>query len=370
MEHAKLGASNSKIWMNCHAYGRMTEGLNGGTNPAAELGTAAHELGEFCLRFGLNTYDCLGMSFNDHTVDQVMADAVQIYVGHIRELCAKYNVSPMLEQRVCIVSIGSGVFGTSDCIVIVGDWVFVIDYKNGYEVVEVEGNSQAAFYAVAVLDTFNLWQTVKYVSSTIIQPRANHKNGPIRTCVQTIEQMRDWHARISYAINANHNPNSLATAGEHCKYCPARGFCRARMKRTIDLSTFDKPVNKLTAQEVSDVYQEVAAMKKNLEALQLHAVDVARAGGKIEGCKLVKAITKSKCEDQDSFIAEAVQAGVAKADLLEPKLKSMTALKKIVSETIVKKHFIKPPASTTLAPLSDKRAAQSTSAVGVFDSIK
>ena len=61
-------------------------------NAAVEQGTAAHELGEFCIRFGISPVDCIGMMFNKHVVDEAMAEAVALYTGYANELHIKTAV--------------------------------------------------------------------------------------------------------------------------------------------------------------------------------------------------------------------------------------------------------------------------------------
>ena len=47
--HAKFGASNAKRRMNCPGSLHAEAPFPDESSPYAELGTAAHELGEFCL---------------------------------------------------------------------------------------------------------------------------------------------------------------------------------------------------------------------------------------------------------------------------------------------------------------------------------
>ena len=373
--HAIHSASSSSRWTKCAAAIRMSLGIKGTTNPAAELGTAAHELGEFCLRLGFNAYDCIGREFNKHIVDELMADAVQLYVSYIRDLCKKYNVNPMLEKRVVMLSVGDDVFGTSDCIVIIGDWLFVLDYKHGYGVVEVANNSQATFYAVATLDTFDLWGTIRHVHTSIIQPRANHADGAIRSHVYTIQQMVEWQNFFRFSVAETKKKDSTFNAGEHCKYCPARANCRARLQRTIDIAYLDAPLDTLSPEEISIIYNEIPTIKTHLEAVQAKAVELARLGKPIEGYKLVKSITKAKCDKPDDFIVAAIESGVKREDLVNEKVKSMTECKKVVDKGIVNKYFVKPPASTTLVEISNSRVAvsllaqQQVDATGIFNPV-
>lgn len=374
LEHSPFGGSVIHRIIECHASYRMCQGLPNPTNDAAEKGTAAHELGEWCLMTGLNAYDCLGLKFNGYIVDEKMAAGVQLFISYVRDLCRKHKVDPMLEERVVMRSVGDDVFGSADCIVIVGEHLFVIDYKNGYELVEAINNKQTAFYGVACLDTFNLWTTIKHVTLVIVQPNSEHKDGDIRSDNYTIQQMYDWQQLFKVTINSARKPDAKFKAGNHCKYCLAAGFCRTRMNYILEKVTTEKPVDEFNADEISIVYDEIASIRRTLEKIEDRALQLARSGKNIEGYKLVKAIQRAKCKDEDAFVKAAIKRGYKKGDLFkEPKMRSMTDCKKLMKKDIalVNQFFVKPPQTTTLAPMSSPRAAViNSSAKGAFKPVQ
>lgn len=371
--HSVYSASSSKRWMKCPASIRMSKGVKSTTSDAAELGTAAHELGEFCLQTGCNTYDCIGMVFNKHVVDAMMCDAVQLYVGHIRVICKKNGVNPMLEERVVMSSVGSDVFGTSDCIIVIGSLLIVLDYKHGFATVEVKDNSQAIFYAVATLDTLELWDTVTIIDTTIIQPRADHVDGAIRTHSYNIADMIHWQDKFKKAVELARRKDNYTLASDSCYYCPARATCRARMQRTIDIVGGDKPLLELNEDELVVIYRETSSINAHLKAVGERIINLAREGKKIKDYKLVSAISRASCPDPDGFIEAALASNpkLKVEDISTRKPIGMTAAKKIgVKPEVVNKYFVKPPASTTLVPVTNSRAAISTgSAKGVFEPI-
>lgn len=368
--HSVYSASGSKRWLACPASIRMSKYKDNETNPAAELGTAAHELGEFCLRQGLNTHECLGLTFNKHVVDEEMVDAVQLYVLYIRDICTKYNVNPMLEVRVVMTSIRSDVYGTSDCVIIIGDWLFVIDYKHGYGVVEVENNSQAIFYAIATMDTFGLWDKIKHVRTAIVQPRADHIEGSIRDFDYTVDVMRQWVNVFANAIRIAES-GAKPVAGDHCLYCPARATCMARMIRTIELAYNTEPFEEASTEQIYILFKEANIIKKHLDAVGEKMLELARKGEKFDGYKLVKAAKRYKCSDEEKFIEAAEKQGVKREQLLDVKLKSMSNCKRVVKQELIENFFSKGDAATSLVPMHDNRPAVSVcSAVGVFEPIE
>ena len=370
--HSKYGFSGASRYIEgaCPASVRMSEGYPSGTNPAAELGTAAHELGEFCLQLGLNPHECLGFTFNDHIVDENMIDASAVYVNFGRSLALQAGVKPLLEQRVTMTSLGrSDVFGTGDYLLFDKRKLHVVDYKHGYGIVEPT-SPQLPGYGVSTLDTFNMWDQIDEVMCTIIQPRASHVNGPIRSVMYSKAEMIDWQQKFQRSIVLAEDPNELPVAGPHCKYCPARGNCRARLERTIELVYLDKPLKTLLPEEIELIYEEIDVISTHLEAIKMEALKLGREGRKFDKYKLVNSIVRAKCEDEKGFIEAAVNEGVDTSKLYDQKLISMTKAKKLVSAKTVNQFYVKPPSSTTLVKKEDNRpAVRVGSATGIFDNI-
>lgn len=383
MIHSVYGGSGASIWIACNASVPMSEGMpfytvdyndTDGDKPAA-IGTAAHNLAEFCFKLGINTYDCLGMTFGKQPmfpegfiVDEGMAEAVQLYVGYINSLSKSLNVKPMIECRVVMLSVRPDVFGTSDCIFIVGDTLYVIDYKHGFVQVDIEFSKQFIFYALAALDTYGLWGQIKHIKTSVVQPRADHAEGSIRAFNYTIEQMYEWREVFRKAVL---NPNPTPTPGTHCKYCPASAYCRPRIERTLRLAYQDKPTDQISIGEVEIIFNEIDVIKKNLEKIEKRMLNHARKGNNIAGWKLVSANKHFICTDEEKFINAAVSKGVDKEKLFSKKLISKSVAEKIVDRDIVDQFFIKPNAASTLARLSDSRPALSKgSAKNVFEAIE
>lgn len=363
MIHSRVFSfSSSNRLMACYASRRMSEGTESTTNPQAELGTAAHECGEHCLRFGFEPEECLGLVFKGHTVDHNMIEAVSVYVGYTRSLQIQTGQKAMLEQRVTMSSLGrTDVFGTSDCTLIDAPrrTLYVTDYKHGFGIVEVENNTQLIAYAIATLDTFDLWQHIDHVVTTIVQPRKGHTDGPIRSCSYSVTSLREtWWPKYARAVQEGENPNAKPVAGDHCKYCPARGFCRARVMMTLEHAYHDKPIDVMTDDEIAVLYDELDCIKTNVEAIKGRALEIGRNGYQFDNYKLVDGYTRAKCTSEKGLVEAAKQEGIEPDSLYEQKLKSMTAIKKVLPWKLVNQYFEKPPASTTLVPLNDNRPAK------------
>ena len=383
MIHSKYGGSGASIWVPCNASIAMSDGMPFYTRdyddiendkPAA-LGNATHDVSEFCMKIGGTAYDLIGVPFNKSknypagfVVDNEMAEAVMLYVGFLRSLEILYSKKCRIEQRVYMSSVRADVFGTSDGIFIFGDTLYIIDYKHGFVTVEVANNIQILFYAVAALDTFGLWDKIKHVKSTIVQPRADHIDGAIRHYDYTIAEVRSAQQNFKSAIL---NPNLIPQPGKHCKFCPASGYCRPRIMRTLQLAYSDTPLNQITLGETEIIFNEIDVIKKNLEKIQKRMLNHARIGNNVKGWKLVSALKHFVCTNEKAYVEEAVKSGVPRNKLYQEKLLSKSRVNKIVDEEVLDKYFIKPSSASTLVRMNDSRPALGKgSAIGIFKPVQ
>lgn len=381
MEHSRVfGFSSSDRLIKCHASRRLSEGQENTSSPQSELGTAAHALGEHCVRFGFNPSDCIGMTFNNHVVDENMVDAVTVYVSKIRALEALTGKRGMIEQRVTLSSLfRTDVFGTSDYTLIAGRTLYVVDYKHGYVPVDHVNNFQLVGYGMATMDTFNLWDQIDTVVTIVVQPRVSHKDGPVREHSYSTRDLRvNWWGKYYEAVTQGEKPDSPATPGEHCKYCPASGYCRARIQYTLNLIATDSvPHDVMGNDEIEVIYNEIDSLRRTLDKVEDRALSIARKGHAFQNHKLVKAIVRAKVPDGDketAFINEVrkLKGDDAVAKLYhKPKLIGMTAAKKVAPKDVVDRYYEKPEAGYTLVPMTDSRPAlsQKKSAAGVFEPV-
>ncbi|AUR84415.1 protein of unknown function DUF2800 [Vibrio phage 1.055.O._10N.286.55.E9] len=373
MEHSVFGASGMAMTEKCPGSIRMKKlfasmypDLVNKPSPAAEEGTAAHELGEFALRMGCETSDCVGSTFNEHVVTEAMAEYVNVYVGEIRKILAENpDAILMVEKRVTMLSVANDVFGTGDCIIYVPSKrkMYNIDLKYGFGIVDVNDNIQLAHYSVSTFDTFQYWDLVDEVEAMIIQPRADHIDGVIRRYTFTRNDLIEWQRKFVNIVNIARRDDAPLNAGDHCKYCEASPICRPRILRTFNMLSLDAPLDTLDESEVMGIYKELSTLNRNMEAVKELASKLGKGGKRLEGYKMVKAIQWHVCKDEDEFVSDLMADKRTKLDdeyaLYNLRLKGKSALKKLkgVPKDIIDKHFEEPPVSLVLVPNTDSRPA-------------
>jgi|TARA_R110000744_G_scaffold47524_4_gene104590 hypothetical protein len=366
----------------------MQSGLTNTSNPASNLGTAVHEGGEFALHMGVSCHDLIGMQFNKIEFNEDMATAAQMHVDLVRLIMSECpNAKLIIEGKVCLSSIDPELlWGTADIIIIDGDTLYVIDYKNGYGLVEVDsdqyahatdssisGNAQCAGYALAAMDTHKLWGTVTKVVTGIVQPNKEHVDGLIRFKNYTIPELQEWWKVYAAAHSVAIKDDAPTNAGEHCKYCLAKGHCMTRITHMMTILKFDTAISHCDADQLIGVYNQISVIRSTLDAVEERVVKLARQGKRINGRKLVRSITRAKCIDELGLIDDAVESGIDKSKLYNIKLKGKTDVKKIVGKELANKYYITPDAGYSLVALNDKRPAimadNKPTAVGKFGSV-
>lgn len=208
----------------------------------AKSGDAVHELGakmaEAATRGGIGwptreaTVD--SAATNGVIYDDEMYEAAELYGQHVGEIMRSTGVfggdNLGIERRVAIPSVHELQFGTPDFFLFHAQamTLHVCDLKYGHRFVDAFENWQEIDYARGVLDTLGIPDLDVTVELSVVQPRAYHREGPVRTWrVRAADLRTHWNTLEANAHEAL-GPNAKARTGEHCRDCPARGWaCEA-----------------------------------------------------------------------------------------------------------------------------------------------
>jgi hypothetical protein len=384
--HARLSPSAAERWLSCPASVGMSENIvapPGDSHFAAE-GTSAHTLAylKAALAFGkingkryetehkvwkreaeVAGYDTLEMEQHTNTYVQFLqelvdgADHYQIY----------------LERRVdCGVPT---VWGTADCIVVIGGVVYVVDFKYGTGVqVDADGNPQLRLYALGALDGYgDVLETTEYVQAVIYQPRLNH----ISAEMLTADDLRAWRkevaipgARLALGDVLVFNPSEAA-----CRWCPAAGECKPRMMH-ITTQDFGHP-DVMTPEELGEARGRVAEIERWCADIKDTAMAKAYGQGiPIPGWKVVRGSGRRYIVDETRAISELLDHGFEPDQVQTTKIKGFGDLEKLVGKKVLPEILgdliDKTPGSPALVPESDKREAISAidSAQEDFDTVE
>lgn len=374
--HSRYPASASHRWINCPGSIRLSDQVpQEGSSSYAEEGTLAHAIAEQKLRIAIDKTvkaSELKKLTKDPMYDGEMDEATTFYAGLVME---HYNAGGeyaelMIEQRVDFSQWVPGGFGTSDAIIISDDMIEVIDLKYGKGVrVDAEGNSQMRLYALGAYALFSDLYDFDKVRMTIVQPRLDH----VSTEELTVEHLLKW-AKV-YVVPAAElaaKDDAPTSAGDWCRWCPARAICRTRAEANLELARYDfKRGDLLDPDEIAEILGKVDELTKWASDIQGYALQQAMDGTHYDGWKVVEGRSNRKYKDE-LLVAEALhKEGYKDAVLYTRKLLGITDMEKLVGKKklaeICKDLIEKPAGKPTLVPESDKRGPINSAAQAAAD---
>lgn len=163
-QHAKLSASSAHRWLNCPPSVKLSENFPSKTSSYAEAGRIAHAIAELKARkfflepMGVREYNARLKPLQESShYDKGMDHSTDLYLECLKVTAMSFEKPPFvaLETRVEFSEYVPEGFGTADCIMIGGDTIVIIDYKNGAGVpVEAEENPQMMLYALGALHVY------------------------------------------------------------------------------------------------------------------------------------------------------------------------------------------------------------------------
>lgn len=202
-------------------------------HPSGIEGTEAHKCVEAFLKnpkkpyiiknFLLKTYPDTMVQHGFETFNKIMA-IVAGYPGATFEAETRIDTSHITEK---------GNFGTTDCVIIAGKTLIIIDYKYGVMPVDPAENWQLIGYALGTAKKHNYKFT--YVELVIIQPRRRDNAPKVSVWKTTMKHLRTWEPRFLKAVARTKVKNPVVQIGSHCFFCPARVFnCPAYREKEFE----------------------------------------------------------------------------------------------------------------------------------------
>lgn len=383
-DHATWSASASERLWNCP--GSLALNMSAPVDKesyAAAWGTACHQIAEKCLqssKSGPDTWDdtilYLGTveDTKSHSieVDEEVCETAQVYVDYVRERLLEYtretdeDATLLIEQKFSLADLDPpfDAGGTGDAVLLFPKWslIEIVDLKGGRGVVvEVLGNKQLRTYGLgAAMANPGPWKRVKV---TVVQPRAPHKDGRIRSEEFHIADLLDWTQDLMAAMNKaaealshGHHAGiediwtlSYLSAGEHCTFCRSAPTCPALENRSLEIAqTYFTPQNTLAKEppapetlsmaQIVRVLDHADMIQGWLNAVRAYAQDQAESGYEVKSDDSEYILTEKRgrrawAEDDEAELvkklSEATGEGVTEF-YNEPKLMSPAQVEKFL----------------------------------------
>lgn len=354
----------------------------------AREGTAAHELAARCLRSGVDAFTFIGQWMSTETPEPVevteeMAEAVQVYVDYVRGISQEPKDTLYFVEHVFdLGAYREGMFGTADCAALFKPTsvLHVVDYKHGAGIaVDAENNPQLKYYGLgALLKLHGMGLDValpQRVQLTIVQPRAFHPQGSIRSVVVTAGSLITWGDDLIEAAEATDKPDAPLVPGEHCRFCPAISRCPRLYQNAVEAArlVFDDvpepnitnvhgplPVKDLNEEQLRRALMVATILEPWFKELWATAQAKLERGQAIDGWKLVAKQARRKW-GADDFIVKAELGKLGVTDVYEePALRSPAQIEKLLpaaKRAAITPLIVKESSGITLVSAGDKRPA-------------
>lgn len=360
--HALLSASSAHRWLACPPSAVAAELYEDTGSDYAAEGTLAHEVAEWVASGKSKHGPHLDKGYDDGVTPEMLEHA-KAYRDYIQEQTKSPEAVVLLERRVDFSDIVPQGFGTCDCIILQDDTLVIIDYKYGKGVaVSATDNPQLRLYALGALNDYGLAYDVQRVEMHIFQPRINN----VSVDAVSVEDLTAWAEKVVKPTAAKAaKGKGTYTAGEHCRFCPHAGKCRALSKLCTEyVKTHDMRVGVpvLAPHELAEALSMEPLVSLWLRKIKAQALDSMLQGAEVPGWKVVEGRPGNRKWTDEVKVAEAMDnAGYGPGEYTETKLKSPASLDKLLGKKkaaeLLGDLTTREPGAPTIVPESDKRPA-------------
>jgi len=319
--HSPIGASSAERWFNCPGSVELCKDAPERIESKyAREGSNAHHLAEVCLKESLLPLELIDYEYTytehdkEHTyiVTKEMAEAVKVYVDVIAKdklILGSYVVE--VEKSFDLDTLHEGLYGTNDCCLISRDKITIYDYKHGKGIpVEVGENKQLLYYALGAM--LNYKNVIFEIELVIVQPRAFHKDGPVRRWSLSVKELFLFSEHLQAAAIRTEEKDAPLVTGKHCRFCPAKAICPEQEKLLRNATDHDfqeiLPSSKvldsktLDLQKLINIKASGDQIREFLSAIDDHLFHMKLSGKDVPGYKLVKKRGVRKWKDEKQVL--------------------------------------------------------------------
>lgn len=378
-KHSLLSPSNAHQWMACTPSALLGRQFPDKAGTSAAEGTLAHELAELKVRNYFYSVDfgkrkltaAIKKLREDENWNEEMMGYTDEYLDYVKSVGMKFRSSPTvklesylsLDAYIPHLSDEDEAGGTADCILIGEGVLHVIDFKYGKSPdgrVKAEWNPQMLLYALGAYEMYRILYAFKTVRLSIVQPRLPDGISEWECTLDEMLQFGEYvKERAALAIKGE---GEFAPAPKTCRYCRARGRCKARAEKNVELAFLVGTDPKLlTNEELGRYLLKGRDVAKWLSDAQDVALADCLAGKEVPGWKAVEGRGTRDWTDMDKAFGALTSNGISDAILWERKPLSLAQVEKVVGkkdfQELVGDMVVKKPGKPALVEETDKRPA-------------
>ena len=378
-KHSLLSPSNAHQWMACTPSALLGRQFPDKAGTSAAEGTLAHELAELKVRNYFYSVDfgkrkltaAIKKLREDENWNEEMMGYTDEYLDYVKSVGMKFRSSPTvklesylsLDAYIPHLPDEDEAGGTADCILIGEGVLHVIDFKYGKSPdgrVKAEWNPQMLLYALGAYEMYRILYTFKTVRLSIVQPRLPDGISEWECTLDEMLQFGEYvKERAALAIKGG---GEFAPAPKTCRYCRARGRCKARAEKNVELAFLVGTDPKLlTNEELGRYLLKGRDVAKWLSDAQDVALADCLAGKEVPGWKAVEGRGSRDWTDMDKAFSTLTSNGISDTILWERKPLSLAQVEKVVGkkdfQELVGGLVVKNPGKPALVEETDKRPA-------------
>ena len=381
-KHSRLSASKSKQWLECPGSVQLSENAPMDETSAFALeGTAAHWVAELSLLDGKHPSSFIGKTYKDENgkvkVDDDMAYNVNVYIEEINSIRLKYpDAICSVEKPFDLGWLDKDIRGTNDCMIYIPSmkWLIVLDLKYGQGiVVEPEWNTQAMIYALGACYNLEVAKhQIETVTLGIVQPRAEHLDGPVRYWNLTRDELFHWaYTTLKPGADKTREVTPPLKTGDHCRFCKAAGICPEQVRSITNVTGVDPvtlalpDINSMTNDRLVKI-MEMSNVISNWANKVAAAVKFKMENGEhVPGYKLVAGRATRKWINEQAAVQKLTPIlgdAVYKTEILSvPQMEKAIKVRNLDANMLLTGLYDKKSNTVSVAPESDKRPALNAS---------
>jgi hypothetical protein len=327
----ELRLSHAAEWMKCAAFVRMNRTPQAAVlddaadHTVREEGTAMHWVAQ-CIADGLPVFCGVdAVAPNGVTITEELLDGAEFYCEVLRTYGGKWTI----EQTLAAPSIHPKCGGTPDAYMFGAtqyyNMLVIADLKGGFRPVEVWPNWQLIGYASAIADAEpNCIDDTTRVEFIIVQPRAYHRDGPVRRQTVTFRDLHPYIDALRMAAAIATGEHAPAVAGLQCDDCAARAscsVCHAAGMRALEVSgepdVHDLPPVAIDY-EMQRLTEAAAIIEARLTGLEAQAVSLIRKGVILPNYTLESGVGRLSWIDDQAEASALALGDLLGVDLRKP----------------------------------------------------
>ncbi len=330
-----LRPSKADTWFHCAGFAKLCTDvvapIEDKGNDVREDGTATHWLAQ---KLWVNSDPALepkvdSMSPNGRVLTEELFRGAEEYLSFL----LTWPGYATLEQTLPTSAFFKGITdGTPDAFLVLPTSTRgrLVDLKMGFRPVEVWRNKQLIIYAWTIMCLF---LHLTEMEITIVQPRAAHRDGTMRTWLVTRDELRELAAAIQVAALNAHAENPLCVVNETCGDCAVGHACRTNQAaggHGIETS-YDATPHELSPSELAYELSKLQAAAMHIEhritGLSAQAESLIRRGKRVPGFSLERRATRKRWRDEKTADIEQVGRLFGVEVLEAPKLRTPAKLR-------------------------------------------